>query len=106
MKPRGSFKAKNYSGRPKLRPKNNRASAPAIRLKPGADSSLKAVFKTIGVPEDSPFSPDPFQLEALEAIEKADCLVTAPTGSGKPGSRFRPFPEFGKKAGAPGTQRL
>jgi len=29
------------------------------------------------------FTPDPFQLKALEAIKKADCLVTAPTGSGK-----------------------
>jgi len=83
MKPRGRVQANKYFGRSKIRPKNNRAQAPAIRLKAGADSSLKAVFKTIGVPEDRPFSPDPFQLEALEAIEKADCLVTAPTGSGK-----------------------
>ena len=94
MKPRNRVRAKDYSARPKIRPKNIKASvgaakrssgkhAPAIKLKAGADPSLKAIFKTIGVPEDRPFSPDPFQLEALEAIEKADCLVTAPTGSGK-----------------------
>ena len=29
------------------------------------------------------FRPDPFQLEALDAIRADDCLVTAPTGSGK-----------------------
>lgn len=37
----------------------------------------------IGVPEPQPFQPDDFQLEALEAIEHEDVLVTAPTGSGK-----------------------
>jgi superfamily II RNA helicase len=41
------------------------------------------VFAQIGIPESRPFSPDPFQLEAIEAIAHTDCLVTAPTGSGK-----------------------
>lgn len=47
---------------------------------------LKAVEKLlegIGVPEPTPFKPDDFQVEALEAIEHEDVLVTAPTGSGK-----------------------
>lgn len=47
---------------------------------------LKAVEKLlsgIGTPEIAPFKPDDFQLEALEAIETEDVLVTAPTGSGK-----------------------
>jgi superfamily II RNA helicase len=57
--------------------------APATRFTPGADTSLKKIFADIGVPEDRPFTPDPFQLEALEAVTHADCLVTAPTGSGK-----------------------
>lgn len=69
--------------RHRTRPGKIRPSAPAVRMKPGADTSLKAVFKTIGVPEKSPFSPDPFQLQALDAITTADCLVTAPTGAGK-----------------------
>ena len=30
-----------------------------------------------------PFVPDEFQLRALEAINRADCMVIAPTGSGK-----------------------
>ncbi len=54
-----------------------------VKIKPGADSRLKGVFSSIGVPEKSLFVPDPFQLEALEAIDSGDCLVTAPTGSGK-----------------------
>src|SRR5882762_1497718 len=37
----------------------------------------------IGTPLSSPFKPDPFQQEALAALEFEDVLVTAPTGSGK-----------------------
>ena len=50
------------------------------------DSQLRAVVELlsgIGVPPEQPFVPDDFQLEALEAIETYDVLVTAPTGSGK-----------------------
>lgn len=54
--------------------------------RPQTLSQLKAVERLlsgIGVPERRPFEPDPFQLEALAAIETEDVLVTAPTGSGK-----------------------
>jgi superfamily II RNA helicase len=44
---------------------------------------LKKIFNRIGAPDPAPFSPDPFQLRALDAIADADCLVTAPTGAGK-----------------------
>ena len=37
----------------------------------------------VGAPKPVPFQPDPFQLEALAALESEDVLVTAPTGSGK-----------------------
>jgi superfamily II RNA helicase len=49
----------------------------------GADTSLKSVFRNIGVPEREPFRPDPFQREALQIVATADCLVAAPTGAGK-----------------------
>jgi len=52
-------------------------------ISPDADPKLKREFAKIGIPEKAPFVPDPFQLEALAAIGKGDCLVTAPTGSGK-----------------------
>lgn len=49
-------------------------------------AQLKAVERLlsgIGVPEPKPFTPDEFQVEALNAIDTDDVLVTAPTGSGK-----------------------
>jgi superfamily II RNA helicase len=54
-----------------------------LTIHPRADPRLEKVFASIGVPEQTPFRPDPFQIEALAAIERADCLVTAPTGAGK-----------------------
>ena len=45
--------------------------------------SVETLLSGIGVPEPRPFEPDPFQFEALAAIEAEDVLVTAPTGSGK-----------------------
>ncbi len=53
------------------------------RIKPDADKRLISVFSKIGVPELKEFRPDPFQLDALSAIKGGDCLVSAPTGSGK-----------------------
>ena len=50
---------------------------------PRIDPGLKPVFQKIGIPEPSPFEPDPFQMEALKLIRDYDVLVSAPTGSGK-----------------------
>jgi superfamily II RNA helicase len=44
---------------------------------------LRRLLEGIGAPAPAPFKPDPFQLEALAALEHEDVLVTAPTGSGK-----------------------
>jgi ATP-dependent RNA helicase HelY len=44
---------------------------------------LDKLLEGIGTPRSAPFVPDAFQIEALEAIENEDVLVTAPTGSGK-----------------------
>jgi superfamily II RNA helicase len=44
---------------------------------------LKRLLEGIGTPRPTPFKPDPFQIEALAALEFEDVLVTAPTGSGK-----------------------
>ncbi len=52
-------------------------------MQPGSDKSLKKVFEKIGTPGEKKFNPDLFQLQALEAIKKSDCLVSAPTGAGK-----------------------
>lgn len=63
-----------------------RESSPAYEETAQSPRQIKAAERLlagIGVPEPQPFAPDPFQLEALAAIEKEDVLVTAPTGSGK-----------------------
>ncbi len=52
-------------------------------MKPEADPLLRTVFARIGKPPAADFQPDPFQMEALAAVGQDDCLVTAPTGSGK-----------------------
>jgi len=44
---------------------------------------VQKLLAGIGIPPSAPFKPDPFQLEALAALELDDVLVTAPTGSGK-----------------------
>jgi ATP-dependent RNA helicase HelY len=44
---------------------------------------LRKLLAGIGTPPAAPFKPDQFQLEALNALEFEDVLVTAPTGSGK-----------------------
>jgi len=53
------------------------------RIKPSADRRLQSVFSKIGKPKETAFQPDPFQVKALSAISHSDCLVSAPTGSGK-----------------------
>ena len=51
--------------------------------RPRLDPALRPIFRKIGVPEPEQFTPDPFQLQALDFIEDYDVLVSAPTGSGK-----------------------
>lgn len=53
------------------------------KLTPTIEKAVKRLLSGIGVPQPKPFVPDDFQIEALEAIEHDDVLVTAPTGSGK-----------------------
>jgi ATP-dependent RNA helicase HelY len=68
-------------------------------IKPSADKRLKAVFLKIGVPERTEFRPDPFQLKAVSAIRHSDCLVSAPTGSGKTWIALKAIEEIQAKHG-------
>ncbi len=82
------YKQKKYLTRQAGKNKAGKKGKPVTRsrilkIKPDADVRLKKVFASIGVPDKTPFKPDPFQISALSAIDRADCLVTAPTGSGK-----------------------
>lgn len=58
------------------------ARAEPVRAKSNP-RELNKLLAGLGVPDRTPFKPDPFQLEALELLERQDVLVTAPTGSGK-----------------------
>ena len=77
--PRGT--SRHRSGKKKVQqsPRKNTGT----HLTASADPLLKNLFSRIGTPEPAPFTADPFQVAALEAVKKSDCLVTAPTGSGK-----------------------
>ncbi len=58
-------------------------SGPGTGAQPVRSRDTKNLLEGIGTPLPTPFKPDPFQLEALAALEFEDVLVTAPTGSGK-----------------------
>lgn len=67
-------------------PPNDRSSTNVLgEQRPSLPKShdVKKLLEGIGTPRPTPFKPDPFQLEALAALEFEDVLVTAPTGSGK-----------------------
>src|SRR5712671_2428670 len=62
---------------------------------------LRDLLAGIGSPKPAPLKPDPFQLQALAALEFEDVLVTAPTGSGKTWiarEEIRRLLETGKRA--------
>ncbi len=89
---RNDNRRKNH-GRSRSRPRDERehkrgfaheSSGPAESVQtPQQIRAVERLLSGIGVPPAAPFKPDDFQLEALEAIETEDVLVTAPTGSGK-----------------------
>jgi ATP-dependent RNA helicase HelY len=66
-----------------------------------ASREVRKLLQGIGTPPPTPFEPDPFQLDALAALEFEDVLVTAPTGSGKTWiarEEIRRLLESGKRA--------
>jgi ATP-dependent RNA helicase HelY len=74
-------KRERYDKR-RLAPESSREREAAPQT-PRQIKAVERLLSGIGVPEPRPFEPDSFQLEALDAIEHEDVLVTAPTGSGK-----------------------
>ena len=83
-KGRGSGDSRRLHGRGE-RPSHRATPTPAppepVRVINSRE--VKQLLAGIGTPRPAPFKPDPFQLEALAALEFEDVLVTAPTGSGK-----------------------
>lgn len=70
------------STRQRKHPPDKQTLAPPSKV-PGQSNETRKLLEGIGTPSSAPFKPDPFQLEALAALEFEDVLVTAPTGSGK-----------------------
>jgi superfamily II RNA helicase len=78
--------SKRQYRKPRRVPRSGKKTLPRSEDKytrPKIDHGLKSIFERIGVPEETPFIPDPFQLEAVELVQNDDVLVSAPTGSGK-----------------------
>ncbi len=70
-------------------------------VKAPKQEEIEWLLRGIGTPDPTPFVPDKFQIDALNAIENQDVLVTAPTGSGKTWiarEEIRRLLEAGKKA--------
>lgn len=73
-----------HGARPNPRASDSAAEdASRVASRQARTRPLRQLLEGIGTPEQQPFKPDPFQLEALAALETDDVLVTAPTGSGK-----------------------
>jgi len=70
-------------GRPRRHGRQFSIESPARPFTFKIYGSLRPVLDRIGTPKPVAFTPDPFQVEALSAIESSDVLVTAPTGAGK-----------------------
>jgi superfamily II RNA helicase len=87
-KPGGGKKSERAPEGNKRRTNSREDALAAVNRQPplNADAptrELRRLLEGIGTPKPAPFKPDPFQLEALAALEHEDVLVTAPTGSGK-----------------------
>lgn len=78
-----ALKKRYYRPKRPVSGKRHREKGEADYSRPKIDPGLKGSFQKIGIPRDEPFTPDPFQLEAIELIQNYDVLVSAPTGSGK-----------------------
>src|SRR4026207_417498 len=84
---RGGHQKRERAGHGRDNPKHRRVDSQKRDLASGntppQSNETRRLLEGIGTPAPAPFKPDPFQLEALAALEFEDVLVTAPTGSGK-----------------------
>ncbi|MBV8856279.1 MAG: DEAD/DEAH box helicase [Acidobacteria bacterium] len=85
--PHSQTRSDGHARRPEAHTRTSAAaaadSASRVAARQSRTRPLRQLLEGIGAPDPAPFKPDPFQLEALAAVEREDVLVTAPTGSGK-----------------------
>lgn len=65
-----------------------KSPAPGSHLpRPAADTTpattIEALLQDIGVPPPQPFTPDPWQQEAVDLLATGNVILSVPTGSGK-----------------------
>ena len=80
---RGGGKKSHHSERVPLNKRREEVSGRGPAPAPALTRDVRKLLEGIGTPRKGTFKPDPFQMEALAALEFEDVLVTAPTGSGK-----------------------
>jgi superfamily II RNA helicase len=99
---RRPFRKRRPPGQESERERRTRTEPAKAQTPAGSyNRELRELLSGIGTPQAAPFKPDPFQLEALAALEFEDVLVTAPTGSGKTWiarEEIRRLLEAGKRA--------
>ena len=63
----------------------HKKASPRVAEQESAETaiSLPAWLEGLGVPAPQPFVPDPWQHEALSALNETDVVISVPTGSGK-----------------------
>lgn len=74
---------RNYHKRTQSKRSGPTKRPPPVEFKPRINRKLRPILAGVGVPEQTPFVPDPFQVEAVEELISGDVVVSAPTGSGK-----------------------
>ncbi|MDR2387073.1 MAG: DEAD/DEAH box helicase, partial [Deltaproteobacteria bacterium] len=86
--PKPLYDPADLEARP-AKPRGKKPPSPAAQLKAPTsqklkiDKEVKSLLRQIGLPESLPFSPDPFQILAVDTVATNDTIVSAPTGSGK-----------------------
>ncbi len=58
-------------------------AVPSQSIVPRLHKDAARLLASIGRPDPIPFTPDEFQVQAVQTVTREDCLVSAPTGSGK-----------------------
>ncbi|MFH1115284.1 MAG: DEAD/DEAH box helicase [Pseudomonadota bacterium] len=60
-----------------------RLTSPPRSTVPRLHKDAAKLLAGIGKPDPAPFIPDDYQIQAIHTVTREDCLVSAPTGSGK-----------------------
>ena len=86
-------------GKRRRSPDRHRKARADVTRPVKTDRRLEEILSQIGIPEELPFRPDPFQEDAVRLVGESDVLVSAPTGAGKTWIALRAIESFLEKGG-------